>query len=175
MTRQLPDAVLERWLQTLPASHRGEVVALFDERLDDVGLTRTLPKQPGSGFTLLPIVLAGTMVEPDDEGAPGTWFQDFYEYAADQKYIFIEERHFHICTRASSAREALRRGLIPADFKCSVAHRTCPMGRMLASRPGRSVRLSLIPASSLARRSGPQCSSRQPHRQEAAQAPHGRS
>jgi hypothetical protein len=159
MTRQPLDVLRERWFDSLPAHQRDAVRALFDERLDDLSLTRTAAtgaEQQGAGFTRLPIVLAGTMVEPDDEGAPGSWFQDFYDYAADKKYIFIEDKRFHICTQARSARHAIRRGLIPADFECSAANRSCPMRRILRSRPGCAVRLRLIPACSLAPRSRPQ-------------------
>lgn len=136
---------LAQWLHHLSADARAEVAALFDERLDDVALARV---DDGDAFAALPIVLAGTLIETDEEGSPGAWHQDFYEYAADQKYVFIGERTFHICTREASARAALRRGLIPATFACSAKNPHCPMRRILAAFPGHSVKLALARAPS---------------------------
>lgn len=134
---------LARWLTHLSADARAEVAALFDERLDDVALARM---DDGHAFAELPIVLAGTLVDTDEEGGPGTWHQDFYEYAADQKYVFIGERKFHICSREASARAALCRGVIPATFACSAKNPHCPMRRILAAFPGCSVELALAPS-----------------------------
>lgn len=136
------DDIWRRWLATLPEHERLELESLSDERAEMLSWSRA-DTGDGPRWSKLPIVLAGTLVEPDHEGSPEAWHQDFYEYAADQKYIFIEERRFHICTRASAARAALRRRLVPVEFACSERNPSCPMRRTLATCPGRAVRLRL--------------------------------
>jgi len=47
------------------------------------------------------------------------------------------------CQAHPTARQALRAGLIPADFRCPFAHERCPMRELLSRRPGHAVVLTV--------------------------------
>jgi hypothetical protein len=62
---------------------------------------------------------------------PPTWNQDLYEYVVGHDLKFFLEattRTFFVGCRAHAlAREALREGRIPADFRCPLDRADCPM------------------------------------------------
>ncbi|MFO0592919.1 MAG: hypothetical protein U0441_35585 [Polyangiaceae bacterium] len=104
-----------------------------------------------SGHEEVPIRVNGVWVQPSGrplhdrltgrEGRTDEEFPtDLYEYLVNHEMFNFATRTFHVCTREKAAREALRRGLLPADFVCPAAREDCPMRRILAHGDGRSLR-----------------------------------
>jgi hypothetical protein len=66
---------------------------------------------------------------------------DLYEYLVNHEISLSDTRVYHICTRHQAAACAVRAGEIPASFSCPLDRSVCPMRRVLALRPGRSLTL----------------------------------
>lgn len=56
----------------------------------------------------------------------------------------LAERSFHICRAHRHARDTVRVGFIPANFRCPLKRRRCPMRRLLEEKPGHDVALSVV-------------------------------
>lgn len=79
----------------------------------------------------------------DGEEGQGFWDPAFYDYLVNHEIFLSEKPRFHICTRHPVARQAIQRGLIPADFQCPFGDSECQMRKVLGLSPGKSLRLRL--------------------------------
>lgn len=148
--RTLPDAlanampigdrwVLERWWAKLPSSRQRELQHLWDPRADDIAWT-----EDADSWEPLPIHLEGRTAE-DTELGPDTRLakQQMLEFILGHEEIgfFLQERRFHICRRHTQAHEILSRGLLPADFRCTLRAERCPMRAIAKAAGERPVRI----------------------------------
>jgi hypothetical protein len=86
-------------------------------------------------------LLVGRFVEPAE---PEESTRDLYEYLVNHELWLEDGRPYFICTAHAGARKVLRRGRIPATFRCPRAERACPMRAILDAAGGRDVRLEVI-------------------------------
>lgn len=141
-------------------------MALCDPRADACSYHRA-PRQDGSSAWYgVNIRVRGRFVDATQEGAQGpeadrderrdadygggqgASFVDFYEYLVNHEISLSDTRTYHICTRHEAAAEVVRAGMIPATFACPLGRADCPMRRLLAVEPGRSLRLEVDAAPS---------------------------
>lgn len=93
---------------------------------------RTLARDPGRSR-----VVCARFVESSQDVDPPT--VDLYEYLVNHEVFLVDGPKAHICTAERTARDALRRGRLPADFRCPRGSSACPMRRLLGHVPGRDV------------------------------------
>jgi hypothetical protein len=81
--------------------------------------------------------------DEDCGGELGDFPIDFYEYLVNHEISLSDTRSYHVCTQHEAAAAVVRAGLIPAAFACPLGRADCPMRRVLAVEPGRSLRLEV--------------------------------
>jgi flagellar motor switch/type III secretory pathway protein FliN len=82
-------------------------------------------------------------VDEDASGAEEAFPIDFYEYLVNHEITLDDGPKYHICTQHEAAESVVRAGTIPATFSCPLGRSSCPMRRLLAIDPGRSLRLDV--------------------------------
>ncbi len=141
---------VEAWWAAFHDDARAEVISLWDGRRDGCffGIDADDPSGP------VPAVIGGRFVPHDDAWGLAEWGPGYFEHMLDHPEQFPvwepTSRTFHIgCTAHPEARACLASGLIPADFRCPFHAVGCPMSRLLATAPGRSLRLVPTPTGRL--------------------------
>ncbi len=81
--------------------------------------------------------------EMESEANPELWHDDFYEYLVNHEIYLLEEHEHHICTQHSAARAEVKAGAISSRFECPFFDVGCPMRKILALSPGKSVNLRI--------------------------------
>ena len=129
------DATATAWWDALSDTDRSELTALCDPRHDDFF---------GADADDPPTVRGGRFVPHDDAWGLEEWGPDWFDHLLAHPEVVqaMVPRTFHICTRHPAARAALAAGHIPDDFTCPFASSDCPMRRLLAASPGRSLLLA---------------------------------
>lgn len=154
---RLPEHVLEnltpeerertiRWWWSISHQDRADIELLWDERAEDSAFVGEL-KDNEIIWHSLPIKLIGMFVDEENPIDRKLELSHLYEYIANHNATFFLENRtfFRICRAHPVAREALRNGLIPASFECPFAHQDCPMKKILAVQPGKSVLVEIHP------------------------------
>lgn len=144
------------WWQTLSDSARREFELLWDERNDDTSLYATTGGDGALTWHQLPITVRGLIVEgrrPDH-----SFDEDLYDFLVNhpEGVVLLAGRTFHICRAHPAARDVLRAGFLPCDFRCPFDDANCPMKALLAAAGGKNVALQRSPLTPVpARRSPP--------------------
>jgi hypothetical protein len=121
---------VDEWWAQLDASSRTEALHLWHEC-----------SRAESG---LAVRVEARFADDSDEDAGDFWHSDYYDYLVNHEIYLFEVPGIHICTRHPLAAAAARAGFIPRDFSCPLLLAgDCPMRRLLAHAPGRSVRLTV--------------------------------
>jgi hypothetical protein len=118
---------IDDWWAHLDASSRSEALQLWHEC-----------SQTESG---LAVRVEARFADDHEDERGDFWHSDYYDYLVNHEIYFYRERSFHICTQHPVAAAAARAGFISHDFTCPLQAGDCPMRRLLAHSPGRSVRL----------------------------------
>ena len=124
---------VDQWWSGLEPLAREQVLRLWEACSLDAGPEET--NQVGG------VRVEGQFV--DGEEGPGFWDPAFYDYLVNHEIFLSEKPRFHICVRHPVARQAVERGLIPADFECPFGDSECQMRKVLDLSPGKSLRLRL--------------------------------
>lgn len=139
-------SAVQDWWDALPEADRAELLVLWSRRGNDCRFTRAPDGDKPGAWRRLPIVTAEFT---DDEQPGDDWVPDWIDHLlSNPEEVWVWATHrvivfrtFHICTAHPAARAVLRAGFIPHDFACPLAAASCPMRKLLAREPGRSVKL----------------------------------
>jgi hypothetical protein len=88
----------------------------------------------------------GEFVEDEEMDDGGFWHQELYNYLVNHELHFDEDHHryfFQGCTQHPLAKAAIAAGRIPSNFTCGLDATSCPMKKILAVAPGKTMRLRL--------------------------------
>ena len=137
----------EQWWEGLSARTRADFSLMWDQRAEDSALYGFVDGDE-LVWRELPLELVGEFIEPDS--APFSHDelqQQLLEFVNNHEEIefFIVERKFHICRAHAAARQIVADGILPADFSCPLSSDDCPMRRLLALEPGKSLRFVVRP------------------------------
>lgn len=94
----------------------------------------------GQSESELSVRVEARFIEEQEEDV-GFWHSDYYDYLVNHEIYLFKVPGAHICTRHPVAEAAARAGIIPHDFSCPFGSTDCPMRRLLAVSPGRSLKL----------------------------------
>ncbi len=153
---------VRQWWTSLSIREQRSLVALCDPRADACPYHRAQRPDGYTAWNGVNIRVKGRFVDAtkDREQGPeadrdgrrdedcggrlGDFPIDFYEYLVNHELSLGEMRSYHICTQHEAAAEVVRAGMIPATFACPLGRADCPMRRVLAVEPGRSLRLEAV-------------------------------
>jgi hypothetical protein len=134
------ETVARGWWDSLTDADRQQLIDMWDERLEvkffspqcsDAGDTddwERVPKVRGSRF-----------VPTDDTRGLEEWGPGYFEHLLQHPELVIvwepEQRTFHIgCTSHPAARECMKSGQVPVDFRCPLDSLACPLLPLRGSR-----------------------------------------
>ncbi len=109
--------------------------------MDSGSFRRTRQQDGSSVWHRVTIEVRGRFVDEDPGGVEEAFPLDFYEYLVNHEIILDDGPKYHVCTAHEAAESVVRAGTIPATFSCPLGRASCPMRRLLALDPGRSLRL----------------------------------
>lgn len=135
--------LIDGWWRRLPARDRRELEASLDPRADSCSFSRTPNPDGSSAWHGVAIKVQGRFVVGDGDRDDEAFPIDFYEYLVNHEISLSDGRTYHICTQHEAAEAVVRAGTIPAAFTCPLGKSSCPMRRVLALEPGRSLRLDV--------------------------------
>jgi len=142
LTAEQKEAV-GRWWVNVPPHLQDELRSHWEAEADTCAFSQ-VPGVDGLEWKDVPIAIGARFLpkDGDDDEADG-WNVDFYEYLVNNPELAIHVNNitYHICRSHPAARAALAKGLIPASFDCPLANADCPMKKLLAVAPGRSLSL----------------------------------
>ena len=118
---------IEEWWAHLDASSRSEALQLWHDC-----------SQRESGVT---VRVEAEFTDDQDEVTDDFWHSDYYDYLVNHEIYLFSVAGVHICTQQPEAAAAVRAGIIPHGFTCPLQTANCPMRRVLALSPGKSLRL----------------------------------
>jgi hypothetical protein len=118
---------IDEWWAHLDPSSRSDALHLWHECSQDE-----------SG---LEVRVEARFADDHEEARGDFWHSDLYDYLVNHEIYLLDPPPFHICTQHPLAAAAARAGFIPHDFTCPLQAGDCPMRRLLAHSPGKSVRL----------------------------------
>lgn len=135
------------WWDGLDAADQLEFVRSWDVRADS-GAWVGVVSDGRLEWHPVPMALVGRFVGRADRVDHALAKQQLFDFVANHEEIqfFLVEGRFHICRSHPAAREVIRQGWLPADFRCPLEDRACPMRAILAVEPGRSVVFDVVPA-----------------------------
>jgi hypothetical protein len=118
---------IDEWWAHLDSSSRSEALHLWHEC--------------SQAESKLAVRVEARFADESDENAGDFWHSDYYDYLVNHEIYLLDVPDVHICTQHPVAAAAARTGFIPHDFACPLQAGDCPMRRLLALAPGRSLRL----------------------------------
>ncbi len=119
---------VKNWWQKLSHENRIVLQDLYDENAPD-------------DDQLVPLHLCGRFVEQEKVNSNDVfWVNHFYDYLVNHQVV-IEQKYFvgGICSAQKAAVRVIRRGIIPANFRCPLGGKNCLMVQLLDERPGLSL------------------------------------
>jgi hypothetical protein len=138
---------VEAWWTSLDSPTQLELTHLWEKRSDSCSFARASDGDGAHHWMALPIRVGARLVDAEDGADRDDWNEDLYEYRVAHQADFPILRTFHICTAHAKARSVLAQGFIPADFVCPLANERCPMRKLLALKPGYSIKLCALTGS----------------------------
>lgn len=144
--------IVNGWWSSLVTRDRRYLTTLSDSRADSCSYNRAPRPRGSSAWYGLAVEVQGHFIDdgftdaprdghPEDDYAP--FPIDLYEYLVNHEITLSSGETYHVCTRHQAAAEVVRAGTIPATFSCPLRQPHCPMRRLLAVEPGRSLSLRL--------------------------------
>lgn len=156
---EVESRLVRAWWGRLGGTARRRLAVLADARGESCAFSRS-PRRDGSvAWYGVAVAVRGRFRREDavsrEDDAAEAFPVDLYEYLVNHEISLAEERQYHVCTAHEAARAALRAGVIPATFTCPLERAECPMRRLLALAPGRSLHLDVVVLSRSRRRAAP--------------------
>jgi hypothetical protein len=140
---------VQQWWASLAEPQRQQTAELWDGRREACFFE---PQRDEAGhvddWKQVPAVEGGRFVPHDDSVRLEEWLEDWQEYVLGHEevvllpHVVVVFRTFHICQGEPAAQAVVAARRLPADFQCPVNSRECPMHRVQALVPKRTLYLS---------------------------------